>query len=1032
MQGYDPFDEEQSNSLKKHNLLSSLNFYIRSSIKEAGRRKLYFFLAVCSTLIVVCSTAISQTVIEYAPLIFLKACESNSASIDVTLNPSTVFVETDDGLGSRYESKRLLFNTTRIRNRLSSSYPDVATPRYEFDALLVTPNKGQQGQSCSAASDPPYQHCHKYTTKFILQETNTEHNIGMGNKLPLPEVIPEDSVILSEKQAKDMGVKIGDQIVVQLDLRELFVEAITRYNFQHEDRADRIDTNSLVIMTAYIPVTISDIFETLVGKFPDEAFQSTVIYEYQHFFKTVANHLPERLLDNSNAEKFKRFLKKESASDYASQIIFNIKDRNRVYLDPNFDHIQSSLTNFASKVSKEIGIFPYEMNLPVFNSLYPMRFGALFLGVSLKVIIAILFLLSVIVIYNLLQVTVETKTFEFGVIRMLGLSKVGVAELILIQALFFVLPGVIFGIVCAIPLLEVISSYLETKLHAHIPAYPTPDAMFWSIIVGLLIPIISSYYPMKDALGKNLNLSLDQLRSKTNAVQITIEMDSQKFPWTRVVFAVLSVIFGVSLYIFLPLSMLTFNLGFLLSMFFMILIGIFLGLALLSLNFQYVVERFVTQLFFFWTSSSFRTIILKNLVAHKVRNRQTALMYSLSLGFIIFITVSLNQEINNVAYQIQAMRGSLLTIWNGHGINQQMIENHINEHMSDFIESYAWMTEDLRGFLGRNGYRDVTVSHRGKLYDVDARIIGVSPSIFDATLSQFIKVEKLDEESELPLGEQLYTARGSQSVILGEYFRENLGLTLDPESSLLITMTKGKVSRKEELRVLATMDFAPGFKFSRIPLVKNQDMLISLPTFARLAGEDLQRFEDIPLKKIFFKIKDDDPEKLEKAYESLVQLRSKKYSGFWIWDFNDVKNSLESSQSAITIIFVSVESIVMILSLFSLITSMSTNILEQSKEIAVLRAVGVTKKTLNRLYVAEGFVLVFSSSLFGAMIGATIGWTLSAQRVLFTQLPASFLFPWKDLFVILIVAAISAALSAYYPAKNITDMQIGKIIRHGG
>jgi len=315
---------------------------------------------------------------------------------------------------------------------------------------------------------------------------------------------------------------------------------------------------------------------------------------------------------------------------------------------------------------------------------------------------------------------------------------------------------------------------------------------------------------------------------------------------------------------------------------------------------------------------------------------------------------------------------------------------------------------------------------------VDARIIGVSPSIFDATLSQFIKTEKVDEESELPLGEQLYTARGSQSLILGEYFRENLGLTLDPESTILLEMTRGKETRREELRVLATMDFAPGFRFSKIPLVRNQDILVSLPTYARLAGDSIKSFDDIPLKKIFFKIKDDDPQKLEKAYESLVSLRSKKYTKFWVWDFNDVKSSLESSQSAITIIFVSVETIVMVLSLFSLITSMSTNILEQSKEIAVLRAVGVTKKTLNRLYVAEGFVLVFSSSLFGAMIGATIGWTLSAQRVLFTQLPASFLFPWKDLLVILVVAAISAALSAYYPAKNITEMQIGKIIRHGG
>jgi len=151
-----------------------------------------------------------------------------------------------------------------------------------------------------------------------------------------------------------------------------------------------------------------------------------------------------------------------------------------------------------------------------------------------------------------------------------------------------------------------------------------------------------------------------------------------------------------------------------------------------------------------------------------------------------------------------------------------------------------------------------------------------------------------------------------------------------------------------------------------------------------------------------------------------------------VWDFTDVENSLGSSQSAITIIFVSVEIIVMILSLFSLITSMSTNILEQSKEIAVLRAVGVTMKTMNRLYVAEAFVLVFSSSLFGAIIGAITGWTLSIQRVLFTQLPVEFVFPWRDLMVVFFVAIISAMVSSYFPARRLTKMPIGKIIRQGG
>ena len=61
-------------------------------------------------------------------------------------------------------------------------------------------------------------------------------------------------------------------------------------------------------------------------------------------------------------------------------------------------------------------------------------------------------------------------------------------------------------------------------------------------------------------------------------------------------------------------------------------------------------ERFITSIFFFWTGSAFRTVIVKNLVAHKLRNRKTALMYALSLGFVLFLNVTLNLELNNLSY----------------------------------------------------------------------------------------------------------------------------------------------------------------------------------------------------------------------------------------------------------------------------------------------------------------------------------------------------------------------------------------------
>jgi hypothetical protein len=55
----------------------------------------------------------------------------------------------------------------------------------------------------------------------------------------------------------------------------------------------------------------------------------------------------------------------------------------------------------------------------------------MFLGIILKLIIFVLFVLSVMLLYNLLLVSIETKTFELGVLRVLGLNKVGVVCLII-------------------------------------------------------------------------------------------------------------------------------------------------------------------------------------------------------------------------------------------------------------------------------------------------------------------------------------------------------------------------------------------------------------------------------------------------------------------------------------------------------------------------------------------------------------------------------------------------------------------------
>lgn len=74
----------------------------------------------------------------------------------------------------------------------------------------------------------------------------------------------------------------------------------------------------------------------------------------------------------------------------------------------------------------------------------------------------------------------------------------------------------------------------------------------------------------------------------------------------------------------------------------------------------------------------------------------------------------------------------------------------------------------------------------------------------------------------------------------------------------------------------------------------------------------------------------------------------------------------------INIIFTVVIIIVMFLCFFSLTSSMSANIVQQSKEIAIMRSLGITRIGMILLYAYEAFVLVFSSSFLGLAIGRAV------------------------------------------------------------
>ena len=213
----------------------------------------------------------------------------------------------------------------------------------------------------------------------------------------------------------------------------------------------------------------------------------------------------------------------------------------------------------------------------------------------------------------------------------------------------FVIPSIICAYICSYPILwAIFFKIFDNDLGSGgITFVPTGIATAEAIAVGFLIPTLSAIVPIQRALAKTLSDSLNTARATLSGTVIIVEDPAMRVvPY--IMFGLLSVLMGVTIYIALPQALLHENAALILDIFFAILISLILGLTLLTANLRGPLEKLMVYLFFFWERKSMRALLKKNLIAHKTTNKLTSIIYALTLGCVLFLCVALNLVINSV------------------------------------------------------------------------------------------------------------------------------------------------------------------------------------------------------------------------------------------------------------------------------------------------------------------------------------------------------------------------------------------------
>ncbi|CEM33325.1 unnamed protein product [Vitrella brassicaformis CCMP3155] len=1043
-------------------------FFVRSALSEIRRRKCAFLLGFLSCLLVVAASAIVSTVTEVAPAIFLRRAEGEGGQIDVEVygrgspslpvyfravdrSPPFINYTVARSILMQDPAKRFAASSPRVRLEGVNAYSMCRVNRSSIHTAVL-------GRVCGA---------YELGVQLVLIDTNQERKMGLGRDWPFDKLDPATAV-LAPAMAGKLRLTSGQEFIIAFYAADLLVS----YAAQMPSVSNRTLDMAAEYSQVRMPVVFASRFPRgAAGKVPESEANKVVFMELETFHTLLAQSL-DPWLDNSTA--IPQQVAGRSVAEFATSVVVNYAE-NRIsnYLRSNFDSVQVDVTEYAADVRTLLSWDAVICVPQTLKALAAYRFGGLFVGLVLNLIVFILFVLSIVLVYSLLLISVETKTFQLGILRMIGLNRRGLVELILIQALSYVLPALVFGLLAAVG-----GNALVARMFYRLTRIPVSSALSWRSIVysctlGILIPVVASFLPIKAALQLNIHEALDVHRSKTKVVAVQLERTATRVNWTGVLVGLLLAVFGFCIYYLVPLALISFNIALFTNIFFAVLMGMLFGFVVLSLNLEQLVERAVVFIFLWWETTAVKRMVLNNLVAHRLRNRKTTIMYAVALAFIIFLMVSYTMELETSKMDALKQKGTELAV--DVESNYRKLEGILQQFMRGSrppIHSYASVSTSLDQSLGTKQLQGekvafdlVTIENIGHLHVQYSTITAVSPNVFDTTGSQFLRVsERIDggRPSGLSLTEYLYTVRGSSSGLMGAIFKDKFQLQdphLPNKQSFLVTISGDTVDKSvstsavggltvpgnllqpgkkkghnllARIQPAAFVESAPAFYFSKFPdQLDFQNLLVSYPTFLRLAEQagGPRSVRQLGIERVLVDLRRDKRGRVDVDGRTLDAIVSDLSDYSTVSDYRDIENSVNESRGIMDVVFAAAAVVVMVLCFFSLVSSMAANIFEQTKEMAILRSIGVTKARVTILFIYEAFVLITSASVLGLSIGMAVGWTMTAQRALFTQLPLTFVFPYWVAIAVVATAALSATLASYFPASSLLRLQISELMR---
>ena len=269
----------------------------------------------------------------------------------------------------------------------------------------------------------------------------------------------------------------------------------------------------------------------------------------------------------------------------------------------------------------------------------------------------------------------------------------------------------------------------------------------------------------------------------------------------------------------------------------------------------------------------------------------------------------------------------------------------------------------------------------------------------------------------------------ASDVLIGSELAFNLNLKegdkLSLMSSAFVSTPLGSLPKQENFKIAGI--FNTGFlEFDQNIIFLNIEDALSIFD-KEVKDQNIEIYLEEPLKADFYK------EKLQKLNQN-----------YFIYTWSDLNKTLFSALKVERNVMFIILSLIVVVAAFNIISGLTILIKNKTKEIAILKTLGLSNKSIKKTFFLTGLTIGFFATICGVILGILVSLNVEKLRIFLSKVFKLEIFPsdiyfldklpseinLNSIIIIFIISLIISAIASYLPAKRISKMSTFRALRY--